>query len=50
MNFQKSYAREMLEKVKSLAMEIRSIPSMFYIAAVKAYNRLSISKIGIQTR
>ena len=41
--FRKSYAGEVLEKVGNLAMEIYSIPSMFYIINVKAYNHLSIS-------
>ena len=31
-------------------MEVCSIPSMFYITGVKAYSRLSISQIGIQSR
>ena len=30
-------------------MEICSIPSMFFITGVKAYNHLSISEIGIQS-
>ena len=34
----------------NLAMEICSIPSMFYIIGAKAYNRLSISFTGIQSR
>ena len=38
------------EKMKNLAMEICSIPSMCYITGVKAYGTYSISRIGIQTR
>ena len=45
--FQKSYGRETFEKLGSLAMEICSIPSMFYITGVKAYNCLSISQSAI---
>ena len=41
--FRKPYAGEIFEKVGNLPMEICSIPSMFYIAGVKAYDRLSIS-------
>ena len=47
MNFLEILRSRNLEKVKSLAMAICSIPSMFYITDVKAYNRLSISQIGI---
>ena len=43
MDFRKSYAGKVLEKVGILAMEISSIPSIFYIIGVKAYNRLLIS-------
>ena len=48
--FQKSDAQETLEKVKILTMEICSIPSLFYITDVKAYNCLPISQTGIQTQ
>ena len=47
--FRKSYARKVLEKVGNQAMEC-PIPSMFCITGVKAYNCLSISQIGIQSR
>ena len=47
---EKFYARESLEKVTSLAMEVCSIQSMVFIIGVRAYNRLSISQISIQTQ
>ena len=47
MNFPKFSALETLAKVKSLAIEICSIPSIFYITGVKAYNRMSISQIRV---
>ena len=46
-NFPKFNTRENLEKIESLAAEICSISSMFYITGVKVYNHLSISQIGI---
>ena len=45
--FEKSYNQETLEKVKSLAIEICSIPSMLYITGVKPCNRLSGSQNGM---
>ena len=48
--FGKSHAGEASEKVGNLAMEIYSMPSMFYITGVKAYNHLSSFEIGFQSR
>ena len=40
--FRKLHAGEVLEKMGNLEMEISSIPSMFCIIGVNAYNHVSI--------
>ena len=49
MNFSKSHAGETLGKAKNLEMGKSSIASMLFIIGVKAYNRLSILQIDVQT-